>query len=397
LEKEWYGICNRSAFIPQHVLDYYIPALKARGKHVAIAVGLSDFHAHTCPKCGEQGQFKIHFLGRLEHPECHWTGYMDTGSYIGFQITQILHSGMRAGAGMKEDSDRKGDRSGGWIGGILVFVFVGICRALLAVVLIPLHNLVALFQPGQTGAAVATRIITLCLILAGLTFGIYEIQHASRLQFQQQAQQQVQPSPPGFTQFNQPKRKKLPKHKLGPYHVVLSADPGAASNWTTVSRQGATQLNWLNPAPMEIIAQPTNPPSGMTLYGNQILNGDVAATFTFNHQGFGRTMVGLWSVATNTWAVAATLDTNDTNYLDLSSAVASTEYKYSGSPYMNRWITIQIQTVQSRAYFRVDGVVLENMPLSAQGGYRPAVSVGSVSWKSGANDTYFRSITANGN
>jgi hypothetical protein len=71
---------------------------------------VSDFHAHTCPKCGEQGQFKIHFLGRLEHPECHWTGYMGTGSYIGFQISQILHSGMRAGVGMKEDSDRKGDR-----------------------------------------------------------------------------------------------------------------------------------------------------------------------------------------------------------------------------------------------------------------------------------------------
>jgi hypothetical protein len=135
---------------------------------------------------------------------------MGTGSYIGFQISQIFHSGIRAGGSMKEDSDSKGDRSGGWIGGILVFLFVGICRALLAVVLIPLHTLVALCQTGQKSADVVTRIITLCLIVAGVGFAVYEIQHASRWQVQQ-----VQPSQPtGFTQPSLPKRRKLPKHKL---------------------------------------------------------------------------------------------------------------------------------------------------------------------------------------
>jgi hypothetical protein len=51
-------------------------------------------------------------------------------------------------------------------------------------VLIPLHTLVALFQKGQRTADVVTRIITLCLIAAGVGFGIYEVQYASSRQFQ---------------------------------------------------------------------------------------------------------------------------------------------------------------------------------------------------------------------
>src|ERR1035441_3631516 len=126
LEKEWYGICNGSDFIPKHIVDYYVAALSAEGSHAAIVVGLSDFTARTCPKCGDEGQFKIHFLGRLDHPEpgCNWTGYMGTGSYIGFQIVKILHCGIRAGGSMKEDSDKKGE-SGGWINAIFGFLFVG--------------------------------------------------------------------------------------------------------------------------------------------------------------------------------------------------------------------------------------------------------------------------------
>ena len=67
-------------------MDYYVAALDAQRSHVSIVIGLSDFTAHTCPKCGDEGQFKIYFLGRLEHPECHWTSYMGTGSHNGLPI-----------------------------------------------------------------------------------------------------------------------------------------------------------------------------------------------------------------------------------------------------------------------------------------------------------------------
>jgi uncharacterized protein YecT (DUF1311 family) len=199
LEKSWYQLCNGSVFIPKHIADYYISALHAEGSNVAVMVGLSDFTADTCPRCGGQGQFKILFLGRLEHPECHWTGYMGTGSYIGFQIMQIVHSGIRAGGSMKDDADRKGDRSGGVVMAIFGFLFVGVFRAALAVVLIPLHTMVALLQTGQTTGDVVTRVIALCVMLAALGIGSYEIQSASRQSPASQQARVIQPFAPQLT------------------------------------------------------------------------------------------------------------------------------------------------------------------------------------------------------
>ncbi len=179
LEKSWYHLCDASIFISKDIADHYVAALNAEGSHVAVVIGLSNFTAHTCQRCSSEGQFKIRFLGRLEHPECHWTGYMDTGSYIGFQIMQIVHSGIRAGGSLKEDAERKGEGGKSWIDGIFGFVFVAVFRAALAVVLIPLHTIVVLCQLGQTRADILKRVIPLSAFLAVLGIGIYEIQPES--------------------------------------------------------------------------------------------------------------------------------------------------------------------------------------------------------------------------
>jgi hypothetical protein len=89
---------------------------------------------------------------------------------------------------MKDEADRKGDRSGGWIYGIFGFLFVGVFRAALAVVLIPLHAVVTLCQPDQTRPQTVTRIITLCVMAAGFGALFYTAQHAS-------TEAQFQPSP----------------------------------------------------------------------------------------------------------------------------------------------------------------------------------------------------------
>jgi hypothetical protein len=146
-EKAWYGLCNSSEFIPEEIVEHYQQALAAGGHQVAYVVGLIKFTAHVCPRCGARGQFKIHFLGCLRHPECEWSGYMKTGFYIGYQIAQIFHTGARAAGGMKEEADRKGE-SHGWVGATFGFLFVAVFRAVAAVVLIPLHCIVALFDPG---------------------------------------------------------------------------------------------------------------------------------------------------------------------------------------------------------------------------------------------------------
>lgn len=200
LEREWYGLCNGNDFIEQAVVESFVQRLKGAGKHVAIAVGLHDFYGAQCVRCGASGQFRIHFLGELHHSKCGCKWYMGTGSYIGLQLSSVIHSGIWAGGGMKADADRKGDRSGGWVNGIFGFIFVGVFRAALAVVLIPLHTVAALCQTGQTKAAVASRAVILAAVLALVGTGAYEINNASKIQ---SPPQPVQPaSKPVQTPYN---------------------------------------------------------------------------------------------------------------------------------------------------------------------------------------------------
>lgn len=225
LEREWYHLCDSTDFIPQYLVDYYVPTLNAQGSQVAVVIGLHNLTAHTCPKCGDKGQFKIHFLGQLAHSDCQWTGYMGTGSYIGFQLSQIFHSGIRAGGAVKDEADKKEPAKGNWIYGLLVFLFVAIFRACLAVVLIPLHTLVALFQPGQTRADIVKRVITFCVVLAALGVGVYEIQQATGPQ-----SQQVRPA--GAAQPNQAGPKTFRDLILGTWYPYATFIPHAgASVW----------------------------------------------------------------------------------------------------------------------------------------------------------------------
>jgi hypothetical protein len=93
---------------------------------------------------------------------------MKTGSYIGHQIAQIFHSGARAGSRMKEDADKKGEKGQGWFNAIFGFLFIAIFRAVLAVVLIPLHAIAALLTPNQTKADITVRIITLAVFATAI-------------------------------------------------------------------------------------------------------------------------------------------------------------------------------------------------------------------------------------
>ncbi len=182
LEKEWYRLCNGTGFIPKETVDWYVSALRAEGSHVAIVVGLSDFTGQRCPRCAAEGHFKIRFLGRLQHAApCGWSGYMGTGSYIGHQIAQVFHTGIRAGGAMKDEADKGPDGRGNWMGAIFGFLFVAIWRAAAAVVLIPLHCVAALSQPGQTRADTTTRVVTLAVMLTLIGVGVIELkQNATR-------------------------------------------------------------------------------------------------------------------------------------------------------------------------------------------------------------------------
>lgn len=86
------------------------------------------------------------------------------------------------------------------------------------------------------------------------------------------------------------------------------------------------------------------------------------------------------------------LDTDDTNYLNFSAGATATEYKYPGTPYMNKWTTVRMNVVGNQISFYADGALKETFTLRANTGYRLALSAGSISWKSGANTTSFGQI-----
>ncbi|MGA2269466.1 MAG: hypothetical protein ABSH44_13435 [Bryobacteraceae bacterium] len=179
LESQWYALCDGLEFIPKEIVDRFVGALNAAGSQVAAVIGLSPFTSHTCPRCGRSGHFRIHFLGRLTHPgACGWEGYMKTGSYIGHQIAQVFHTGIRAGGAMKDEADKKPDRSGSWMQGVLGFLFAAVFRAFAAVVLIPLHTIVALCQSEQAKSDIVTRVIVLAVFAAAAGIGVYQARQA---------------------------------------------------------------------------------------------------------------------------------------------------------------------------------------------------------------------------
>jgi hypothetical protein len=182
--------------------------------------------------------------------------------------------------------------------------------------------------------------------------------------------------------------------------------PNYSNNWLIAGQTGSTITTYTS-GNFRIQSPPvcTSPGSGTSISyrSKQAFVGDLDVSFQLNHGGFGRTTVGLWSATTNQFVIQSILDTDDTAYLNFGSGVNFTEYTYSSAPYLNKWITLRIQVVGSIVNFYADNgsglQLLKTWPApssSSVESYYLAFNVGSVCWKSGANDTSFRLITATG-
>ncbi len=171
--------------------------------------------------------------------------------------------------------------------------------------------------------------------------------------------------------------------------------PNYTNAWQVVGNTGGIVTTCTN-GNLRVQASTNNPGSAFTMLSKESLTGDVDYSVQLNHQGFGRTFVGLWSVASNNWLALSVLDTDDTAYLAFSAGTLSTEYKYASEPYLNRWVNLQIKTVGNTVQFFVNGVLFEATTVAMPAAFRFGFSVGSVPWKSGDNDTSIRSLTVSG-
>ncbi|HEY6253714.1 MAG TPA: ankyrin repeat domain-containing protein [Candidatus Angelobacter sp.] len=117
--------------------------------------------------------------------------------------------------------------------------------------------------------------------------------------------------------------------------------------------------------------------------------GDQDVTFVFNHRGYGRTSVGLWSFELNDWQAWADLDTNDTPCLYLNSRGQPAVSFCPSDTYLNRSLQVRIQAERNEVTFYVDHAIVKTLRFSANGPYAAAFAVGSVRWKSGDNSPHF--------
>jgi hypothetical protein len=153
-EKAWYQFCDMSEFISLDIAREFFERLKGTvGSMAAYYVGLHKFYQMDCPSCGVPGYFKAHFLGAVSHPACGARWYVSPGAYIGYQVADVYHSGLRAGGAMKHNADRKGDRAS-IVDGLIGFLFGVVFRGALAAALIPVQAVVSLSQanPGAKGS-----------------------------------------------------------------------------------------------------------------------------------------------------------------------------------------------------------------------------------------------------
>ncbi len=174
--------------------------------------------------------------------------------------------------------------------------------------------------------------------------------------------------------------------------------PDYSNNWQLAQNYGATILTY-TPGNIRLQASrsaPYPPGSSIGFLSNQTFSGDVDLTVELNHQGFGRTTVGLFGVSGITPLITFDLDTDDVPYL-FTSVHGHEGRTRSNGPYLNRWITLRIKIEGNQAEFFADGVLLETIPYPTPAGqYRTWFSAGSVPWKSGDSDTSFRLVQATG-
>ena len=171
--------------------------------------------------------------------------------------------------------------------------------------------------------------------------------------------------------------------------------PNLSNNWN-VSVNTGTNVVTYTPGNLRVQSSQAGSGSSYALLSDDSFAGDIDFSVQLDHQGYGRTVIGLWSASAANWLASAILDTDDTAYLAFTSGAFSTDYEFSSVPYMDQWITLRIKTSGNTVQFFANGILLETTSFTPSGTFQLGLSVASVPWKSGDNDTSFRQVNATG-
>jgi hypothetical protein len=140
-----------------------------------------------CPKCGDLDWFKWKFLGRLTDPVCGHSWYVGSGAYTMMQIRAALAAGDKCAkygtSGISGEAAWIG-KAVGWITGIILGLAI---RLEFGLLMIPIQALAGLSQAKKTTSDIVTRVIVLCVALAGGGILFYELQDLNSLRNKKEA------------------------------------------------------------------------------------------------------------------------------------------------------------------------------------------------------------------
>lgn len=192
------------------------------------------------------------------------------------------------------------------------------------------------------------------------------------------------------TQMGQPGTAPSPPVPATDADSAFALLPDFSKNWEFVVGSGSPTVSYSGG--QLLVRAPVSGSSGRLHYIHSPLTDDPDVTFDFKHEGFGRTSVGLWSVARNEWQVWADLDTNDTPCLYLNSWNQPGTSVCPSDRYLNRPLALRIQVAGNRVTFYVDNAAVGSFNYVNSGPCTPSMGAGSVNWKSGDNVTTFYGV-----
>lgn len=143
-QRELHELCGRSVFMSAEQIEAFSSRLKAEGNLASLVFALEKFRPAACPKCKAEGAYKWQFLGKLTHPECNKSWYVDPGTYIGSQLKAVFRTGAEIGGGMASDAEKKGEK--GYFEMFFGFVMGMMIRLPFALMMIPVQAVVSLSQ-----------------------------------------------------------------------------------------------------------------------------------------------------------------------------------------------------------------------------------------------------------
>ena len=175
----------------------------------------------------------------------------------------------------------------------------------------------------------------------------------------------------------------------------FATPPNYQNNWTYTATAGVPVVSYASGKFSLVSANSANPGTNALLVSKQIFAGVIDVAFKSRHAGFGATSVGLMSGGN--WLARLTIDTNDTAYMFYCPNVSTCDgyLKYPSASFLNRDLVVRIKTISSQVWFYIDGTLRQTYsyaPPTAP--FQLAFSVGSISWKSGNNNSDFYEITA---